>query len=87
MLQVFKENYLGYATLGLLLQSCMGGIAAMMILDQQDGVMQKFQMILTVGCCMMYNAAMIANFRVNRVFNLLIISIVVSGIVIVISLL
>lgn len=81
----FKEGYLGYGTLGLLLQSCVGGIAAMFILKQDGGDLQKFELFLTTALCMAYNASFYANFNKKFIFNLLITSVAINCFLIIFS--
>lgn len=76
----FKEGYLGYATLGLLIQSCLGGIAAMAILHERTGFSQQIQLFMAVVLCMMYNASMMAGFNKKWVFNLLLASLLLNSI-------
>lgn len=79
VLNQFKEGYLGYATLGLLFQSCLGGVAAMAILHESTGFAQQAQLFMAVVLCMMYNASMMAGFNKKWVFNLLLASLLFNG--------
>lgn len=87
LLNSFKENYLGYATLGLLFQSSLGGVAAMCILKKSTGFVQQVQLLAAVILCMLYNASMMANFNKKVVFNLLLASLFFNGIFILIAIL
>lgn len=82
----FKEDYLAGATAGVLVSSCMGSIAAMLILINGHGVGSMIQLGLIVVVCMWYNASFIAQFKAKFVFNSLLVSILVSTIFIIINL-
>ncbi|TDS53971.1 hypothetical protein [Myroides indicus] len=85
LLNQFKEGYLGYGTLGLLLQSCVGGVTAMFILKQGGGDIQKIELFLTTALCMTYNASFFANFNKKFIFNLLLFSIGINCLLIIFS--
>lgn len=86
-LNQFKEGFLGYATLGLLFQSCLGGVAAMAILHESTGFAQQGQLFVAVVLCMMYNASMMAGFNRKLVFNLLLASLFFNSIFILVAIL
>lgn len=71
----FKDKYTMYIPLTIILQSCIGGIAAMYILmNGLDTVSGLVQLFLCVILTSFYNAAILAQLREKWVFNMLIIS-------------
>lgn len=85
-LSEFKEDYLAGATTGVLVSSCLGSIAAMLILTNGNTVINMIQLGLIVVVCMWYNASFLAQLNAKFVFNSLITSIMVSFVLIVINL-
>ena len=75
---VFERGFIGYSTLGVLAQSCMGSIAAMSILQNGTSVPNMFQLFLVVVSCMAFNGAVLAQQKPKVVFNILIWSILLS---------
>lgn len=77
--------YLGYATVAIILSSCLGSAAAMVILMNGHGFIQMFQLFLVVVVCMGYNSTVLANLRPKYVFNALVISVVVSTVLLLVN--
>lgn len=75
----FKNKYTMYIPLTIILQSCLGGIAAMYILmnglDTMSGLIQLFFCVILTS---FYNAAILAQLREKWVFNMLLISLLFS---------
>lgn len=78
LLNSFKQNYIGYATLGLLFQSCLGGVTSMLILHQPNGILKSVQLLVVVSLCMAYNASMMAGLSKKVVLNLLLASVIIN---------
>ncbi|WP_136667367.1 hypothetical protein [Flavobacterium sp. H122] len=76
--QNFEEGYLGFVTLAIIGQSCLGGAAAMYILENGVSFLQMFQLTLVVLICSCVNGAILSQQKHKLVFNLIIISAVVS---------
>lgn len=70
----FEDLYLGYATLAIILNSCVGGAAAMVVLMNGHGAGQMVQLFLAVAACMWYNTTILANMKPKFVFNSLLAS-------------
>lgn len=68
----FKKGFFGSCALGVMVQSCLGGIAAMAILRHGVGVFQMFQLLVVVGCCLAFNGSVISVQKPQTVFNILI---------------
>ena len=78
----FEKLYLGYAALAVILSSCLGSAAAMVILMNGHDAGQMVQLFLVVAVCMGYNATVLAQMKPKFVFNSLIVSLLVSTILI-----
>jgi hypothetical protein len=76
---------MGYSTLAIIGQSCLGSAAVMFLL--MDGVsgFQSFQLYLVTIFCLFYNAAVFSQQKAKVSFNLLIMSILVSLIILIIN--
>lgn len=78
----------GYETLALFAQSCLGGIAAMLILKNDTFVALKISELLFVTLLAMgFNAAVLVNLQSRWAFNILIVSVLFSILMIVSNLL
>lgn len=81
----FKELFLGYATLAIILNSCVGGAAAMVILMNGHDFGQMIQLFLAVSACMWYNTTILANMKPKFVFNSLLASMGICTVLLVIN--
>lgn len=79
----FEELYVGYSALAVILSSCIGSAAALVILMNGHDVFQMVQLFLVVMVCMGYNATVLAQLKPKIVFNSLIISILLSTVLII----
>lgn len=66
--------YLGYATLAIILTTCLGGAATMVILMNGHDASQMMQLFLAVAVCMWYNTTILANMKPKFIFNSLLVS-------------
>ena len=78
-LSEFKQDYYAGASTGIIVSSCLGSIAAMLILMNGHTLIDMIQLGLVVVVCMWYNASVIAQLKTKFVFNSLIASILVSA--------
>ncbi|WP_424493063.1 hypothetical protein [Salinimicrobium sp. GXAS 041] len=78
----FENLFVGYAALAIILSSCVGAAAAMLILMNGHDMVQMTQLLIVVGVCMWYMASVLAQMKPKFVFNSLIVSLVVSTILI-----
>lgn len=84
----FLKQYMMYIPLTIILQSCIGSIAAMFILMNTDySMLSFFQLFTCVILCMFYNGAVLAQLKGKMVFNLLLMSILFNTLFIIINLL
>lgn len=80
----FKKNQLGYSTIAIIGQSCIGSAAAMVLLMGIMGTALKMILLFFVIIfCMAFNGAVLAQLKPLITFNLLILSIVFSTLVII----
>ncbi|WP_339697037.1 hypothetical protein [uncultured Marixanthomonas sp.] len=87
LLVEFKENYYAYMPLTIILQSCIGSIAAMLILAQGTSMLSFIELMVCVSLCMGYNAALLAQAPYKLSFRLLGISLIANILLIFINLL
>ena len=74
----FKKGYLGFATLAIIGQSCLGSAAAMYVLKNGTSLFQMFQLALVVLACMFVNGAILSQQKPKLVFNLILASVATS---------
>ena len=84
-LEEFKQNEKGYATIFIIIQSCLGSIAAMYVLINGTSVFQMVQLFLVTVICMAFNASILAQLNSKVVFNLFLISILISLLVLILN--
>lgn len=81
LLGEYRKNETGYASIFVMIQSCFGAVAAMAVLMQGIGIFQMIQLFLVVMGCMSFNAAVLAQLPSKITFNIFILSLLVSGLV------
>lgn len=82
----FEEDYYAGGTTGIIVSSCLGSIAAMLILMTGHGLIEMIQLGAVVIVCMWYNASFLAQLKAKFVLNSFILSILVSTILIIVNL-
>ena len=79
LLEEFQRNRFGYATIGIIGQSCLGSAAAMFLLMSNLADLPKMGLLFLVTIfCMAFNAAVLANLSSKITFNTLIVSVLFS---------
>ena len=78
----FEHGFFANSTLGVLVQSCIGGIAAMAVLENGNSLMQMIQLFFVVMLAVGYNGAILSQQKPKVVFNTLLLSIVVNTVLI-----
>ncbi|MEZ4971071.1 MAG: hypothetical protein R2814_15690 [Flavobacteriaceae bacterium] len=79
LLNEFKKEQTGYSTIAIIGQSCIGSIAAMVILMNHMPAALKFTLLFLVTIlCMAYNGAVLARLSPKITFNLLVLSVLFS---------
>jgi hypothetical protein len=81
----FNKGYIGFATIAIIGQSCLGGAAAMSILSNGTSFLQMTQLTIIVFASMFANTSILAQLSHKAVFNLIITSVVLSILTIVIN--
>ena len=74
----FNNNFIGFATLIVIGQSCLGSIAAMNILRNGTSFIQMLQLGVIVLICMLVNTSILAQMKHKVIFNLTILSVIFS---------
>lgn len=82
----FEYDYYMYIPLTILLNSCIGSIAAMKILSHGTSFTTGLELTICVALCMGYNGALYASINRKVIFWWLIISLVVNISLIIINL-
>ncbi len=82
----FENGSIGYSSIAIIPQSCLGSVAAMFILMNGNTFAQMIQLFLVVVACMIFNAAVLSQQKPKLVFNLLLVSIATSTILTIINL-
>ena len=78
LLADFKEMYMAYIPLMIILSSCIGSVAAMYTLMQERSVLQVIQLTACVIVSMGFNASILAQMKAKFVFNMLLISLLTN---------
>jgi hypothetical protein len=81
----FEKLYVGYSALAIILSSCLGAAAAMVILMNGHDIVQMSQLLVVVGVCMWYMASVLSQMKPKFVFNSLIASLSISSILLLIN--
>jgi len=87
LLEEFKNKQMVYATFGILGSSCIGSVAAMLILmsDAPKGLLLTQLFFVTI-LCMGFNGAVLAQLKSKIVFNMLLTSLAFSVLIIILNL-
>ena len=83
----FENDIYMYIPLTIILNSCIGSIAAMTILAQGTSLLSGIELTICVSLCMIYNAALLAGLNRKFTFWLLITSLLGNVLLILITLL
>ncbi|CAM3467085.1 hypothetical protein [Aequorivita lipolytica] len=83
----FEYDYYMYIPLTIILNSCIGSIAAMTVLAQGTSIISGIELTICVALCMGYNAALLAGINRKFTFWLLVVSLVANLLLILITLL
>ncbi|WP_026452305.1 hypothetical protein [Aequorivita capsosiphonis] len=83
----FEHDYYMYVPLTIILNSCIGSIAAMTVLAQGTSLLTGIELTLCVSLCMGYNAALLAGSNRTFAFWLLLVSLAANLLLILVTLL
>ena len=81
----FQKNFIGFAALIVIGQSCLGSAAAMYVLENGKGALQMVQLGLVVTTCMLVNVSILSQLKPKFVFNFTIFSVLLSILLIAIN--
>jgi hypothetical protein len=88
--QTYSNNYerglMGNNTLSILGLSCLGGIAAMLVLMNGNSLFQMFQLFLVVVACAGFNGTVLAQLKPTFIFKYLVFSVVTCIAIIIVNL-
>jgi len=89
MLKEYNAGILGYATIGIIGQSCIGSLAAMLILmnDSIGRPLQIMELFLVTILCMIYNGSVLSQQKGKVQFSILMTSVLASALFITLNLL
>jgi len=85
LLKDFKQMYMAYIPLMIILSSCLGSVAAMYILMQERSILQVIELSICVIICMTFNASILAQMKPKFVLNLLIVSVFINSILTIVN--
>jgi len=80
-LEGYKRGYMGFNTLGVLGLSCIGGVTAMLVLQNGVSPTQMIQLFLVTAFCMGYNAAVLSQQKAKIIFNTLLMALVANAVI------
>lgn len=81
----FEMGFIASCKLGILLSSCIGGAATMTILQNGTSPLQIFELFIVIAGAMTFNGAVLSQQKHKVIFNLLILSVLASSILIIIN--
>lgn len=81
----FNKSYFSSASLAIIAQSCLGGVAAMFVLSNGTSIVQMIQLTIIVLASMFANTSILAQVNHKIVFNLILISTFLSTLFIIIN--
>jgi hypothetical protein len=88
--QTYQDNYkrglMGNNTISILGLSCLGGIAAMLILINGNSLGQMIQLFLAVVACAGFNGSVLSQLKPSFIFKYLIVSVIVCTFIIIANL-
>ncbi len=82
----FERDFFGCLTTGILVQSIVGGIAAMYILMHGTSAGRMVQLFFVVLFCMLYNGAVYSQQKPKVIFNALLLSLAANSLFIIANL-
>ncbi len=85
LLADYRERFMMYTALSIIFQSCLGSIAAMLIMSNNHHLFGVIELSFCVIVTMLYNTSLMANFKKETAFKLLVISLLVNTILILIN--
>jgi hypothetical protein len=81
----FEELFVGYSAVAIILTTCLGAAAAMVILMNGHDLIQMAQLFLVLVGTLIYLVSVLAQMKPKFVFNSLILSLVLSSVLLLIN--
>lgn len=81
----FERDFFGCIATGVMVQSIVGGVAAMYVLMHGNGIFQMIQLFVVVAMAIMYNGAVLAQQKPKTIFNTLLLSLGVNALMILLN--
>ena len=78
-LHEFESTFYMGCTLGVLASSCIGGIAAMAVLENGTSPMQVFQLAIVIALSMGFNVSVLSQQKAQFIFNFFIASVAINS--------
>ncbi|MDN3593709.1 hypothetical protein [Zunongwangia endophytica] len=74
----FSQNFLGYSAIGMIVSTCLGGIAIMTTLQHGHELFQMFLVFISVAICSAHNASILTVQKPSVVFHLFTSSVLIN---------
>lgn len=84
-LKDFQRGFMGFATLAIIGQSCLGSAATMYILKNGTSFFQMVQLAVVVIICMVVNGSILSQQKPKLVFDLILSSVFISIVMILLN--
>jgi len=84
-LDEFKNGLIGYATIGILIQSCVGSIAVMFALYNGHNFIQMLQVFIMTSFSLSFNGAVLSQQQPKIIFNIFLLTILAAIIIILLN--
>lgn len=81
----FEDLFVGYSAVAIILTTCLGAAAAMVILMNGHDFLQMFQLFVVLVGAMAYLVSVLAQMKPKFVFNTLILSIILSSLLLLVN--
>lgn len=78
LFRTFNTNFIGFATMIVLVQSCLGGVAAMSVLMNGTSIVQMIQLAIVVLISILTNTSILAQMTHKAIFNLTLVSVIIN---------
>lgn len=82
----YTQGLIGFSTLAILFQTCLGSAVAMMVLRNGTSFGQMVQLFFAVMSCMIFNGSVLAQQKPKLIFNLLLASVIINTTIIFLNL-
>jgi len=79
----FVSNIIGYSSLGIVLSTCLGSIAVLLVLSLSNGLLPMVLVLASVVICSIHNAAILTVQKPIVIYRLLVSSILVNSLIII----